>query len=174
MILKQFKRNNLYTYNIKCLNVPLFLFTQNEDGRVNSCLDEDLIITLLCDEYKKRIQKPKKRMWYDILVFDHYYHWIPINIKTTTTFTCDNTGNLAMCVYAYSNENIDLSKTYNSGTMKKLLIKNLQEKDFNQKSKKDYYFIVINKNNSSDIIINSLKGLVYLTPNVNNLPFQIC
>lgn len=30
------------------------------------------------------------------------YGWIPVNIKTTTTLTNDNTGNLAMCVYAYT------------------------------------------------------------------------
>ena len=39
-------------------------------------------------------------MWYDILAFDNMYNWIPINIKTTTTTTSDNTGNLAICVYA--------------------------------------------------------------------------
>ena len=37
-------------------------------------------------------------MWYDILAYDYMYKWIPINIKTTTTKTSDNTGNLTMCV----------------------------------------------------------------------------
>ena len=37
-------------------------------------------------------------MWYDILVFDYMYGWLPINIKITTMKTNDNTGNLAMCV----------------------------------------------------------------------------
>ena len=39
-----------------------------------------------------------------------------------------------------------------------------------------YYSIKlkINKNNYNDIIINSLKGLSILSPNINNLPFQIC
>jgi len=31
-----------------------------------------------------------------------------------------------------------------------------------------------NKNNLNDIIINSVKGLIHLTPNINNLPFQVC
>lgn len=34
--------------------------------------------------------------------------------------------------------------------------------------------IVINKTNPKDIIINSVKGLEILTPNANNLPFQVC
>jgi hypothetical protein len=33
---------------------------------------------------------------------------------------------------------------------------------------------VLNKNNFKDIIINSVKGLSVLTPNINNLPYQIC
>ncbi len=39
-------------------------------------------------------------------------------------------------------------------------------------SKKDYYFLVINKNNKN-IIINSVKGLNILTPNLNNIPYQV-
>ena len=42
-----------------------------------------------------------------------------------------------------------------------------------QDFRKDYYFLVINKNNTKDIIINSVLGISNITPNVNNLPFQI-
>ena len=58
-------------------------------------------------------------MWYDILAFDYMYGWIPINIKTTTTLTSDNTGNLAMCVYAYTDEMLDIhrDKSYENGKM---------------------------------------------------------
>lgn len=40
--------------------------------------------------------------------------------------------------------------------------------------RKDYYFIVINKENTNDIIVNSCKGIATITPNINNLPFQVC
>lgn len=46
--------------------------------------------------------------------------------------------------------------------------------EYNKNHKKDYYFIVLNKNNPNDIIVNSVKGLIELTSNVNNLPYQIC
>ena len=49
-------------------------------------------------------------MWYDILAFDYMYGWISINIKTTGIRISDNTGNLAMCVYAYTNEILDIRK----------------------------------------------------------------
>ncbi|MDC8938112.1 hypothetical protein [Metamycoplasma hyosynoviae] len=37
---------------------------------------------------------------------------------------------------------------------------------------RDYYFLVINKENNRDIFFNSLKKLYELNPNGNNLPFQ--
>ena len=36
------------------------------------------------------------------------YFRIPVNIKSTTTLTCDNTGNLTFCVYAYTDKRHDL------------------------------------------------------------------
>jgi hypothetical protein len=102
------------------------------------------------------------------------YGWIPINIKTTTTLTSDSTGNLAMCVYAYTNETLNLNKPYSNGRMSAILFKKMKNKQYNTIPKKDYYFVVLNKNDNRDIIINSLKGLSILTPNINNLPFTVC
>lgn len=152
------------------------LSNDNNDGRINSCIDEDKIIKLLIKKFKNKIIIPKIRMWYDILVYDYLYGWIPVNIKTTTMMTNDNTGNLAMCVYAYTDEKLDIhrNKTYENGIMSTILYDKLKNKNYNKNNKKDYYFIVINKNNTNDIIINSIKGLIILTPNINNLPFQIC
>ena len=157
------------------LKLEKFKFSNaNEDGRINSCNDEDEVIKLLINKFGNLIKKPKIRMWYDIMVFDVIFGWLPVNIKTTTTLTNDNTGNLAMCVYSYTNENLDLNKSYENGKMSNILINKFKNKEYNYISKKDYYFIVLNKQNSNDIIINSLKGLSVLTPNINNLPFQIC
>lgn len=149
-------------------------YDKSDDGRINSCIDEDIIVGLLVKKYSKRIYRPKKRMWYDILIYDYIYEWIPVNIKSTTTTTHDNTGNLAICVYAYTNKDLDLYKSYKNGDMSKILVKKLKKRQYNYKPKKDYYFIVLNKKNRNDVIINSIKGLTELTPNVNNLPFQIC
>jgi hypothetical protein len=147
---------------------------ENDDGRINSCIDEKKIIEFLSFKFYDRIIKPKIRMWYDILVFDYMYGWIPVNIKTTTTMTCDNTGNLAMCVYTYTNESLDIHKSYTNGKMSDLLIHKIKTKQYNKNSKKDYYFLVLNKKNPSDVIVNSVKGIKILTSNINNLPFQVC
>jgi hypothetical protein len=180
--IQKFYRNNIYKFTklppilyiikkyLKSSNIQFSLDTK--DGRVNSSLDEDKIIELLINKFKILIKVPKIRMWYDILLYDYIYGWMPINIKSTTMKTNDNAGNLAMCVYAYTNEKLDLNKNYDNGKMSLLLINKLKEKQFN-KSKKDYYFLVLNKIEQKKIIINSIKGLLYLEANTNNLPFQI-
>ena len=171
------KQLPLIMYKIKnyLLSQAFQFSSQNEDGRINSCLDEYEIIKLLIEKFGNKIKKPQIRMWYDILIFDYMYGWIPINIKTTTTMTSDNTGNLAMCVYAYTDEILDIhrSKSYENGIMGEILFNKLKNKQYNINNKKDYYFIVLNKTNANDIIINSIKGLTILTSNINNLPFQI-
>jgi hypothetical protein len=172
------KRLPLIMYKIQnYLKLQVFQFSsQNEDGRINSCLDEVEVVKLLSIKFGARIKIPEKRHWYDILAYDYIYGWIPINIKTTTTLTSDNTGNLAMCVYAYTNEVLDIhsNKSYDNGKMSNILVNKLKNKEYNFVSKKDYYFIVLNKTDSSIIIVNSVKGLTLLTPNINNLPFQVC
>ena len=154
----------------------LKLSSKLEDGRCDSSLDENIIIDRLKDKFNDRILKPKIRMWFDVLLYDFVYGWIPINIKTTKVKTSDNVGNLTICVYSYTNTNLVLclDKSYCNGLMSKVLIEKLKNKEYNKNYKKDYYFLVVNKSDTKDVIINSLKGLSELTPNLNNLPFQVC
>ena len=159
----------------KYLKSKKYVFSnQNNDGRINSSLDEDEIIKLLMEKFNNVIKIPKTRMWYDILLLDKTYGWLPINIKTTTMMTSDNTGNLTMCVYSYTDIQLSLDLSYENGNMAVILFNKLSKRKYNRKLHKDYYFIVLNKNSSDDIIINSIKGLISLTANVNNLPFQVC
>ena len=54
-----------------------------------------------------------------------------------------------------------------------MLTNALEKQIYNHKKKKDYYFLVCNKNKKDDIIVNSMKGLTKLSSNSNNLPFQV-
>lgn len=172
------KRLPLIMYKLQsCLEKhQVMISNENADGRLNSCNDEEKVVSLLTEKFGDRIKTPKIRMWYDILAYDDFCGWIPINIKSTTMITSDNTGNLAMCVYAYTNYSLDLHKksSYENGKMSILLVDRLKRKHYNKHPKKDYYFIVVNKTKPTQIIINSVKGLSILTPNINNLPFQVC
>lgn len=145
----------------------------NNDGRINSNFDEDEIINILIYKFGQKIRKPAIRNWFDIAVYDNYFGWLPVNIKSTTTNTSDNVGNLALCVYSYTDYILDLNNSYENGHMASILFDKLKNKEFNKKYKKDYYFLVLNKNNNKNIIVNSVKGLSHLTPNINNLPFQV-
>jgi len=169
------RRLPLFLYIIQkfLTDIPYGCSTENKDGRINSCIDETNIINLLTNKFKDRIKAPKTRMWYDILIFDFLRSWIPINIKTTTTLSNDNIGNLALCVYAYTDEKLDLESSYDNKTMSTLLFEKLQNKEYNM-GIKDYYFLVLNKTNPKDVIVNSILGLEKLYPNINNIPFQIC
>lgn len=148
--------------------------TQTSDGRINSYLDENKVIDSLINKFgNDKIKRSKDRMWYDILIHDKHHGWLPVNIKSTTTKTSDNSCNFSMCVYAYTDEKLDFNQNYQNGKMSELFIKKVIDKKFNTNYKKDYYFLVLNKNDPTDIIINSVKGLKKITLNVNNLPFQI-
>lgn len=152
----------------------IYFSTNNDDGRINSSVDEDKIINMIIKKYRNRIKKPKIRMWYDLLAYDYLYGWIPINIKITTMTTNDNTGNLAMCVHSYTDGVLNFNNHYENGKMSIILFDKLKHKKYNRQYKKDYYFLVLNKNDIKDIIINSVKGLNMLCPNINNLPYQVC
>ena len=159
-------QNYLSTINYEFINL-------NQDGRINSNFDEDKIIDILTNKFKNKIRKPSIRNWFDVGIYDNYYGWLPVNIKSTTTKTCDNVGNLALCVYSYTDKYLNLNETYDNGLMANILFSKLKNNQLNKKYKKDYYFLVLNKNNNTDIIINSVKGLTTLTSNINNLPFQV-
>lgn len=142
------------------------------DGRVCSLVDEDLIINGLEKEFGNSIVKSKERMWYDIKVNDHKHGWIPVNIKSTSMKSNDNAGNMTMCVYSFTDYEININKNYKNGKMSKILLEKIKKKELNN-SQRDYYFLVLNKNKPDDVIINSIRGLEHIVANPNNLPFQI-
>lgn len=149
--------------------------TSNEDGRVASCMDERSVIDLLLVRFGDRCKKPAKRHWYDILLFDKRSGWLPVNIKTTrlSKKTADNVGNLSVCVQAYTDYTLEYDTSYTNGKLDDILQEKLKEKQYNRNLSKDYYFIVVNKDNNQDILVNSVRGLSCISKNINNLPFQI-
>jgi hypothetical protein len=175
-----YRKNNLpnaLRYAKKIIELKLndiSLNSSQSDGRINSSLDEDLIIKILQNDYSfnNRIFIPNDRHWFDIAIKDFRYGWLVINIKSTTTQTPDNTGNMSMMVYSFTNEPMNIEKKYKNGEMSKTFFSKLKDKQYNLKDKRDYYFLVINKLNNS-VIINSVKGLTKIQSNVNNLPFQV-
>ncbi|MGL2838162.1 restriction endonuclease [Helicobacter pylori] len=147
----EFLRTNPYN-----LSQPL------QDGRLNSSVNEEEILNTIKDYFP--IQLPRAREWWDFS-FEENKIFYPVNIKTTTTKTADNLNGKLGIYYALCG----LLPEFNNEIAWEKYFQKLH-KDLGTNTNRDYYFLIINKNDPKDIFINSLKGIQTLQP--NNLPFQ--
>ncbi len=141
---------------------PYNLSQPLQDGRLNSSINEEEILNTIKDYFP--IQLPKAREWWDFS-FKKNDIFYPVNIKTTTTKTADNLNGKLGIYYALCG----LVPEFNNEIAWEKYFQKLH-KDLGKNTNRDYYFLIINKNDPKDIFINSLKGIQTLQP--NNLPFQ--
>ncbi|WRC39774.1 restriction endonuclease [Helicobacter pylori] len=141
---------------------PYNLSQPLQDGRLNSSVNEEEILNTIKDYFP--IQLPRVREWWDFS-FEENDIFYPVNIKTTTTKTADNLNCKLGIYYALCG----LVPEFNNEIAWEKYFQKLH-KDLGTNTNKDYYFLIINKNDPKDIFINSLKGIQTLQP--NNLPFQ--
>ena len=134
-----------------------------KDGRINSSLNEDEVLKIIANRFA--IDIPKSRSWYDF-TFTENKIFYPVNIKVTDTTHNDNLNCKLGIYYCLTGKLPDFPNEVSWEKYFKSLKENLK------KNKKDYYFLIVNKQNNQDIFINSLKGLSAIQPNGNNLPFQ--
>ncbi len=144
--------------------ITISVSEKHGDGRVNSIDDEDTIIDLLIEKYgSENVEKPVERNWWDVKVFGY-----PLNIKSSKYGSAaDNFSSKAAILYALT----DLPEDkVNVQSWKKFqdALKNHSSNDNNR----DYYIFSLNKV-TNEVHLTSLKTLNKLTPNGNNLPFQI-
>ncbi|WQZ30800.1 restriction endonuclease [Helicobacter pylori] len=141
---------------------PYNLSQPLQDGRLNSSVNEEEILNTIKHPFP--IQLPKAREWWDFS-FEENDIFYPVNLKTTTTKTADNLNCKLGIYYALCG----LLPTFNNEIAWEKYFQKLH-KDLGKNTDRDYYFLIINKNDPKDIFINSLKGIQTLQP--NNLPFQ--
>lgn len=165
------------------------------DGRVNSAKNEEEIIECIKDfeennDWMKKhnlklgtpnINNNNNREWYDFSIesIDTTIHnyFMPINIKVSQLDggAADNlncklgifwalTGCLPSSVMVNK-------KPLGNGVSWDKFFEKVDEKMAINKTK-DYYFLVVNKENAKDVFWTSLKKLNCITPNGSNLPFQ--
>lgn len=134
-----------------------------EDGRINSIIDEDMIIKVLIEKYDTDIEVSKVRDWWDVKVFGY-----PINIKSSKFGnSANNFSSKAAILYAITNLSEDKIKVSSWKAFQKCIIQH----GLNDNGR-DYYIITLNKT-TNKVHLSSLKTLRKITPNGNNLPFQI-
>ncbi|MFP6228446.1 restriction endonuclease [Helicobacter pylori] len=141
---------------------PYNLSQPLQDGRLNSSVNEEEILNTIKDYFP--IQLPKAREWWDFS-FKKNDIFYSVNIKTTTTKTADNLNGKLGIYYALCG----LVPEFNNEIAWEKYFQKLH-KDLGKNTDRDYYFLIINKNDPKDVFINSLKGIQTLQP--NNLPFQ--
>ncbi|WQY64907.1 restriction endonuclease [Helicobacter pylori] len=140
---------------------PYHLSQPLQGGHLNSSVNEEEILNTI---KHFPIQLPKAREWWDFS-FKENDIFYPVNIKTTTTKTADNLNGKLGIYYALCG----LVPEFNNEIAWEKYFQKLH-KDLGKNTNRDYYFLIINKNDPKDIFINSLKGIQTLQP--NNLPFQ--
>ncbi len=143
--------------------INLKLSARFEDGRINATMNEDEVIKLIKKKFD--IEIPKSRQWFDFSI-EHNGEFYPVNIKITDTTHADNLNCKLGIYYSLTGKFPDFPNEISWLDYFQKLKDNLKE------TKKDYYFLVINKNDNKDIFVNSLRSLSILQPNGNNLPFQ--
>ena len=141
---------------------------RHEDGRLNSIDDEDMVIELLTEKYgEENIVKPSIRKWWDLKLFG--YH---INIKSSdfSNGKADNLNSKAALMFALTNLSESEINRHHFGNWPNwyTAFKNNSGTENNR----DYYIIIIDKS-TGNVYLQTLKSLQDLTPNGNNLPFQI-
>ncbi|WRA78831.1 restriction endonuclease [Helicobacter pylori] len=141
---------------------PYILSQPLQDGRLNSSVNEEEILNTIKDYFP--IQLLRTREWWDFS-FEENKIFYPVNIKTTTTKTADNLNCKLGIYYALCG----LVPEFNNEIAWEKYFHKLH-KDLGKNTNRDYYFLIINKNDPKDVFINSLKGIQTLQP--NNLPFQ--
>jgi len=142
----------------------LALSAQSEDGRVNSVKNEEEVLN--CIRRKFDVDKPRARKWYDFVLDDGNASY-PVNIKVTTTDSIDNLNCKLGIYYALTG----LLPDFVGGIGYESYFEKLQT-NLGHSQDKDYYFLVVNKQDPSDVFVNSLRGLQDIVPNGNNPPFQ--
>ena len=141
---------------VKYLQSRVIASCRHEDGRVNSIDDEDLIIDELIAKYGDAVEKPAARTWYDVILFGH-----KVNIKSSSMSGADNcSANMAL-LYCFTEAQLKSGWKHFYDSFQTVV-----------NTKRNYYFIVLDKN-TGKVYLQSLLTLARLTPNGNNLPFQI-
>ena len=143
---------------------PVVLSSDNADGRVNSGINEDEILEELMESpLGGVIERPNIRAWYDFAInVGGRRIYVNIKVSDLSNRAADNLSAKKGMGYALTGiENLpDNWPDFNSAICRNLRF------GF------DYYFLVVNKNNSRDVFWTSLKRIQRLQPNGNNLPFQ--
>ena len=139
--------------------------TLSRDGRLDSAVNEGVVLAKLSERFPIE-QQPQIRHWCDFSIRDGGV-LLPVNLKLTKLGdTPDNMNCKLGIYYALTGREPDFANEKPWPGFFERLADDIQENN------RDYYFLIVNKNNPADAFAQGLKTLRTLTPNGNNPPFQ--
>ena len=145
----------------------LTLATGSEDPRQDSAKAETQVVQILQNANRWRVVSPNvetnlNRSWYDALINNLY-----VDVKISTCRTYDNT-NAKKAIYWFLT-GLDPDKT--TSNTAKVFFPDMKSNESPSQTR-DYYYVIVNKENTSDVFVVSLKGIADCRPSNNNPPFQ--
>lgn len=139
----------------------LSLLSENDDGRLNSATNENIILRTLADNFKE-VEISSIRQWFDFRIRADNELFVNVKISDLDNNAADNCSSKLGMGYALcgvKNMPVAWDKFHE-------MLENELKIGY------DYYFLVINKNDTKDCFYTSLKRIKTLVPNGNNIPFQ--
>ncbi len=141
--------------------------TSSVDTRLDSAINEEHVLENIAREFPIKQQK-QVRHWWDFSIIDSDV-LLPVNLKLTELKSANDNVNCKLGIYyALTGQAPEFANEIPWLNFFRHLSENMQEND------KDYYFLVVNKNNTGDVFVQGLKTLQSLSSSGSNLPFQCC
>lgn len=138
------------------------------DGRRDSDVGEDRVISHLLNTQRWKVTSENIGKSTNRAPYDMTFENLLVDIKISGMRGQDNTNAKKAVYYLLTGED---GKTNTIPEHNKPFWRSLKERE-NPSETRDFYYLVVNKNDLSDIFVVSLKHIAKVTPASNNPPFQ--
>lgn len=128
--------------------------------RIGSTADETAVIKVLRQELGEDIQPAGPTDMGDVYAVGEYV----INIKTTSGESADNAFSAGGCLLSFTDIPLDrIKKSYKPSVFLPLLANHKEELN------RDYWFLVIDKNDPTHVVIRGLREVKFVSSNPTNI-----
>ena len=145
------------------------LSISGRDGRLDSAGAEEAIFEKLKASGRWNVSSPNEtghtRAWYDMKVIEGMTEYF-VDIKVSNFSSADNTNAKKATYYLLTGLSPEGVPDQDGPFFESMRANDNPDED------RDYYYLVVNKNNPRDAFLCSLKTLTQVTSNPSNLPFQ--
>lgn len=145
------------------------MISGNETQRIDSAKNHVVILDSLEQQrqFEITLSDNPSAGWYSFEVARDRGTSLPVKIKVSSFSREDNLNCKLGIYHALTGQRPEFTDKIGWDHYFQLLKHNLDPS-----CEEDFYFLVVNRTDTSDVFCNSLKGITTLRPNGSNLPFQ--